>query len=84
MVNSLLSIRANIHEAKAKLSAYINAVLAGKEVIILRAGTPVARLVPYVESGSERAGGEWKGLVRIGKDFDDPLPNEIQEPFSGR
>ena len=83
MINSLSSIKANIHEAKAKLSAFIEAVLSGTDVIILRAGTPVARLVPYVESGRERTGGEWKGLVRIGKDFDDPLPKEIEKAFRG-
>jgi prevent-host-death family protein len=71
---------ANIHEAKSQLSKLIERALAGEEVIIARAGTPVVRLVPIVREDTLRSGGQWKGRVRIAEDFD-TLPEELAEAF---
>ncbi len=71
---------ANIHEAKSQLSRLIEQVLSGEEVIIARAGQPVVRLVPIQADPSPRLGGQWKGRVRIGEDFDS-LPAEIADAF---
>jgi len=70
----------NIHEAKSQLSKLIERAEAGEEVIIARAGKPVAKLVPYRESKAPRHGGQWKGKVRIADDFDE-LPEDIATAF---
>lgn len=62
----------NIHEAKTHLSALLEAVAAGEEIIIAKAGKPVARLVP--ERGAGRRWGRDRGKVRIADDFDAPVP----------
>ena len=70
----------NISEAKAQLSALIEAVQAGEEVIIGKAGRPVARLVRYQGAKAPRRPGALKGLIHIADDFDQ-LPPDIAEAF---
>lgn len=70
----------NISEAKAELSALVEAVLSGRTVIIARAGKPVVRLTPYERKGKTRAPGSLKGKVYIAPDFDE-LPDDIAEAF---
>lgn len=70
----------NISEAKAQLSALIEAVQAGEEVIIGKAGKPVARLVRYQGAAAPRRPGALKGRIRIADDFDE-LPADIAEAF---
>lgn len=60
----------NIHEAKTHLSRLIERVEAGEEVVIARAGRPVARLVPYGTRSRPREPGAWRGQVWISPDFD--------------
>jgi len=60
----------NIHEAKTHLSRLIERVETGEEVVIARAGRPVARLVPYRARTSPRSPGIWRGQVRLSPDFD--------------
>jgi prevent-host-death family protein len=60
----------NIHQAKTHLSRLIERVETGQEIVIARAGRPVARLVPYRARTSPRVPGLWRGLVRIAPDFD--------------
>lgn len=73
----------NVYEAKTHLSRLLDRVLAGEEIVIGRAGTPVARLVPYrpVEP-SRRSLGAWRGRVRIAEDFDE-LPEHLDAAFRG-
>ena len=71
----------NTHEAKTHLSRLIELAVDGEEIIIARAGKPVARLIPYVETEQVRTGGQWKGLVRVGDDFDDALPGDVGQAF---
>ena len=70
----------NISEAKAQLSALIEKVQAGQEVIIGKAGKPVAKLVPFVRSEKPRRPGALRGKIRIAEDFDE-LPKDIAEDF---
>jgi prevent-host-death family protein len=70
----------NISDAKTHLSALIEKVVAGEEVIIGKAGKPVAKLVRYERSTEPRRPGALKGKVRIAKDFDE-LPDDIAEAF---
>ena len=70
----------NVSEAKAQLSALIEKVLAGEEVIIGKAGKPVVKLVRYQRSEEKRRPGALKGKIKIADDFDD-LPEDIAEAF---
>jgi prevent-host-death family protein len=70
----------NISEAKAQLSALIEAVSQGKQVIIGKAGKPVAKLVPYNGSATPRRPGALKGKIKISPDFDS-LPEDLQIAF---
>jgi prevent-host-death family protein len=73
----------NVYEAKTHLSQLIDRAAAGEEIIIARAGRPVARLVPLADSSARRRSpGAWRGQVRIGADFDE-LPPEIDAAFRG-
>jgi prevent-host-death family protein len=60
----------NIQAAKTHLSRLVEEAAAGEEIVLAKAGKPVARLVPYGGTGKKRSLGAWKGKVRIGKDFD--------------
>lgn len=73
----------NIHEAKTTLSQLLESVLAGEDVVISKAGTPLARLIPYHTQKKPRSPGLWKGKVTITDDFDDPLPPDILNGFLG-
>jgi len=65
----------NIHEAKTHFSKLLERVLNGEEVVIAKAGKPVARILPYeTEGNSPRVPGIDKGKVTIKPDFDAPLP----------
>ena len=73
----------NVHQAKTNFSRLLERVRRGEEIVIGKAGVPVARLVPYTESAAPRSGGQWRGRVRIADDFDE-LPAELTDAFSGR
>ncbi len=74
----------NISEAKATLSKLVEKVLKGEEVIIGKAGKPVAKLIPYeLETSPRELGvGHWQGQIWMADDFDD-LPKDIMQLFSG-
>jgi prevent-host-death family protein len=63
-----------IHQAKTNLSRLIKKASAGEDVIIARGSKPVARLVPVGELKGKRQPGSWKGKLRVGPEFFDPLP----------
>jgi prevent-host-death family protein len=73
----------NIYEAKAKLSKLISQAAAGDDVIIGRNGKPVARLTQIEEKKRVVRFGLLKGKIKIAKDFDEPLPDEIIAAFQG-
>lgn len=72
----------NIHEAKTHLSRLIERTARGEEIVIAKAGTPVAKLVPYRPLTRARTPGGWAGRVRIAADFDE-LPDELAVAFRG-
>lgn len=72
----------NIHEAKTNLSRLIEKTLAGEDVIIAKAGKPVAKLVAYKEKVKPRKPGLWKGKIWISDDFNDE-DEEINKLFYG-
>lgn len=71
----------NVHDAKTHLSRLLADVERGEEVVISRAGKPVARLVPIVAPAGPRVLGADKGKVVIADDFDAPLPAELLAAF---
>lgn len=73
----------NIHEAKTHLSRLLQRVAAGEEVTIANRGVPVARLVPAGRPRASRELGMESGRVKIGEDFDAPLPAEVLAGFLG-
>lgn len=74
----------NIHDAKTRLSNLIERVEAGEEIVIARAGRPVARLVPLVSRAKPRKLGTLDSCCfRIPEDFNAPLPAELLKAFSG-
>jgi prevent-host-death family protein len=78
-----MSSQVNIHEAKTQLSRLVDRAANGEEIVIARAGRPVARLAPLVERRTPRRGGMWKGEVTIADTFDDPLDEEFEAAFRG-
>ena len=66
----------NVSEAKAQLSALLERVRSGEEIILGKAGRPIARLVPYFATGEVRQPGVLRGQIHIADDFDD-LPDDI-------
>lgn len=72
----------NIHDTKTHFSKLIERVTAGEEIIISKAGKPVAKLVSYHEDETPRKPGFWKGQVVMAPDFDE-LPPEIALAFRG-
>ena len=73
----------NIHAAKTHLSRLVDEAAAGREILIARAGKPVAKLVPLVGSAERRKLGILAGKLRIPADFDAPLPEEVLDSFEG-
>ena len=63
-------IVSNIHEAKTNLSKLLDQVQKGKEVIISKAGVPVAKLVLFTKAENKRQPGLWAGKVWISNNFD--------------
>jgi antitoxin (DNA-binding transcriptional repressor) of toxin-antitoxin stability system len=70
----------NISEAKAELSALVEAVQNGSEVIIAKAGKPVARLVAFHGPARPRTPGSMAGEIWMAPDFD-ALPEDMAEAF---
>ena len=72
----------NIHEAKTRLSQLLQRVAAGEEIVIARAGKPVAKLVPIHER-TRRVIGTDRGRFRVPEDFDAPLDEPTLASFEG-
>ena len=68
--------KVNIHEAKTHLSRLLARVAAGEEIVIGKAGRPVAKLVPYTDASEPRKLGGWKGKVLLAPDWDSDEVNE--------
>ena len=73
-------VKVNMHEAKSRLSELVVLVAQGEQVVIARNGDPVAELVPFTSTPTNRKGGQWKGKARIPADFDAPS-KEIEDLF---
>ena len=72
----------NVHEAKTTLSRLLERAEAGEEIVIARAGKPVARLVPYASERPKRVFGRLRGQIVMHGDFDadnEAIAREFEE-----
>lgn len=74
----------NLYEAKTHLSQLVDRAASGEEIVIAKAGRPLARLVSLARRTEPRPLGLLKGRVRVGEDFDAPLPDTVKDVFDGR
>ena len=74
----------NIHEAKTHFSRLVERAAKGEDIVIARAGRPLARLMPLASPTRPRRPGLLKGRIRISKNFDAPLPRNIARAFESR
>ena len=73
-------MQVNVHEAKTQLSKLLQRVAAGEEIVIARAGRPIARLVPLDAKSHKRTSGRYRGRGYIADDFDAPL-RDFEDAF---
>lgn len=73
----------NLYEAKTSLSQLVDRAASGEEIVIAKAGKPLAKLVPFAKRSEPRQPGGWEGKVRIREDFDEPLPEDLLAAFEG-
>ena len=78
-----MTVQINIHEAKTHLSKLLIQVAKGEDIVIAKAGKPVARLVPFGHPVLPRKPGSAAGQIIMAEDFDAPLPEEILAAFEG-
>ncbi|MHB2021020.1 MAG: type II toxin-antitoxin system Phd/YefM family antitoxin [Candidatus Xenobia bacterium] len=71
----------NVHDAKTHLSRLLEQVCTGKEIVIARAGKPVARLVPFKAARPVRKPGSMKGRLKVPDDFNEALPADVLALF---
>ena len=77
-----MSETVNLYQAKTHLSDLVDRAAKGEEIVIAKAGTPVARLVPLAGVEHGRSPGGWEGVVWIADDFDAPLPDALLAAFT--
>lgn len=74
----------NIHEAKTHLSRLVEQAAAGKEIVIAKAGKPMARLVPMESTVRPKKFGQLKGKIKVSDDFNAPLDAATLALFQGK
>lgn len=73
----------NVHDAKTNLSKLLKKVEAGEEIVIARAGKPIARILPIQSTSKQRIPGSAIGMITISDSFYDPLPEDVLKDFEG-
>jgi len=76
-----MALEVNVHEAKTHLSRLLERAMAGEEVVIMRAGRRLVRLMPVETAPVHRTLGTGKGDFVVPDDFDAPLPDEVLSEF---
>jgi prevent-host-death family protein len=76
-------VQVNLYEAKTQLSALVDRAAKGEEIVIAKAGKPMARLVPTVpdRQSPRQSGKNLLGITYIAEDFDAPLPEDVLRDF---
>jgi prevent-host-death family protein len=76
-----MTLKVNVHEAKTHFSRFLDRVGDGEEIIIAKAGKPMARLIPIARPSRLRVAGSARAKIRISRDFDAPLPEKLLSGF---
>lgn len=71
----------NLYQAKTHLSELVDRAASGEEIVIAKAGRPMARLVALRSAPGRRSPGRWRGRVWIAADFDAPLSARALRDF---
>lgn len=71
----------NVHEAKTNFSAILALVAAGEEVLVAKAGKPVAVISPYKSPAKRRTPGQFQGQIIIHDSFFEPMDEEFMSYF---
>ena len=74
----------NVYAAKTNLSQLLDRAAGGEEIIITRNGRPIAKLVSVTSARKPRKLGILKGRIRVRKDFDAALPDDVFDAFEGK
>lgn len=74
----------NLYEARTGLSKLVDRAAEGEEIVIAKAGHPMAKLVAFKAPAVKRQPGGWEGKVWMADDFDAPLPDDLLDAFEGR
>lgn len=76
----------NVHEAKTHFSKLLERIADGEEIVIAKAGHPVARLTGYYVPAAATVcePGGMKGQIHMAEDFNAPLPEDLLAAFEGR
>jgi prevent-host-death family protein len=67
----------NVSQAQTSLAELVDGAVAGEEIVIARAGKPLAKLVPWPTPALPRKPGGWEGQIWISPDFDGPLLGDL-------
>jgi prevent-host-death family protein len=80
---AMASTQVNLYEAKTHLSSLVDRVSRGEEIVIAKAGKPMARLVALVPEPKlqRKSGQNLLGITYIAEDFDAPLPEDVLQDF---
>jgi prevent-host-death family protein len=83
MEAAMASTQVNLYEAKTQLSSLVDRVAKGEEIVIAKAGKPMAKLVALTpEPNLQRKPGQnLLGITYIAEDFDAPLPEDVLQDF---
>jgi prevent-host-death family protein len=74
----------SVYDAKTNLSRLLDRAAGGEEIVITRNGRPVAKLVAATPRRKRRTLGVLKGRIRVKKDFDASLPDDMLDAFEGK
>jgi len=77
-------MKVSVSDAKANLSRLLDRAASGDEIVISRNGRPVAKLVAVMPLRRPRKLGSLKGRVRVPRDFDAPLPDDVLDALEGK
>ena len=79
----MASTQVNLYEAKTQLSSLVERAAAGEEIVIAKAGKPMARLVAFPPESipARKFGQNLLGITYIADDFDAPLPADVLQDF---
>jgi prevent-host-death family protein len=78
-----MSERVSVYAAKTDLSRLLDRAAEGEEIVITRHGRPIAKLVKIGAGRSKRQLGKLAGRIRVRRDFDAPLPDDVLDAFEG-